>query len=72
MSDSSEAPQNKKNRQGFFTGHDPTHRPCQDVINTSRVEWCPVRRCFKSHGTRRMGSDGFQISRVGMGYPDST
>ena len=28
--------------------------------------------CLAYNGTGRVGSEGFQISRVGTGYPDST
>ena len=52
-------------------GHDPTRGSCQEDIKISRVEWSRVRRRLKYHESGRVGSGGFQISRVGTGYPDS-
>ena len=42
----------------------------QDVFESLRVESAGVRRYSKPHGSDRVGSGGFQISRVGSSHLD--
>ena len=52
----------------LLTGRNPARESGQEgVFKTSRVKPDRATRCSKSHGTGRVGSGGFQMSRVGPG-----
>ena len=57
---------------GLFAGHDPTRGSGQEDLKMSRVGSGRVWRFSKCHGSSRVGSRGFQISRVGSGRGSDT
>ena len=48
-------------------GHDPTRGSGQEGLKIPQVGSGRVKRCSKCHGSGRVGSTTFQISRVGPG-----